>query len=59
MQRHTDMMIEIREKQLTLGIRCVAFLGVFVLIASLSRAFYLGWHKVGIILCIFISGLTY
>lgn len=38
-----DLMNEIREKQLTRGIRYLAVLGFFGLMASLSRMFTVGW----------------
>jgi signal transduction histidine kinase/CheY-like chemotaxis protein len=41
-----DVINEIREKQLTRGIRYLAILGFFALMASLSRAFYVGWQKI-------------
>ena len=39
-----DLMNDIREKQLTRGIRYVAILGILPLIVSISRAFYTGWN---------------
>jgi signal transduction histidine kinase len=38
-------MNDIHEEQLSRGIQCLTILGFFVLIASLSRAYFLGWHS--------------
>lgn len=46
MRNCLDMINEIREKQFSRGIQCLAILAFFVLIVSLSRAFTLGWHNV-------------
>lgn len=40
-----DVTNEIREKQLSRGIQCLTIFGLFVLMASLSRALSLGWHN--------------
>jgi signal transduction histidine kinase/CheY-like chemotaxis protein len=41
-----DVINEIREKQLTRGIRYLAVLGFFALMASLSRALSVGWQNI-------------
>lgn len=46
MQTCIDVINEIREKQLTRGIRYLAVLGFFALMVSLSRAFCVGWQKI-------------
>jgi len=46
MHKGLDLMNEIREKQLTRGIRYLAVLGFFGLIASLSRMFSVGWKDI-------------
>ncbi|MBN1627055.1 MAG: response regulator [Deltaproteobacteria bacterium] len=46
MHKGLDLMNEIREKQLTRGIRYLAVLGFFGLIASLSRMFSVGWQDI-------------
>jgi len=46
MNKGLDLMNEIREKQLTRGIRYLAVLGFFGLIASLSRMFSVGWQDI-------------
>ena len=40
-----DVMKDIREKQLTRVIQSLVFLGFILLIVSLSRALFLGWHN--------------
>ena len=62
MQNRYDVINEIREEQLTRGIQCMIIFGFFVLIASLSRAIYLGWHNlmyfhIGSYLLIFATAL--
>jgi signal transduction histidine kinase/ActR/RegA family two-component response regulator len=46
MHKDPDLINEIRERQLTRGIRYLSVLGFFALIASLSRAFDVGWQNV-------------
>jgi len=46
MNKGLDLMNEIRERQLTRGIRYAAVLGILPLIFSVSRAYYAGWHSV-------------
>jgi signal transduction histidine kinase/CheY-like chemotaxis protein len=46
MHKGLDLMNEIREKQLTRGIRYLAVLGFFGLIGSLSRMFAVGWKDI-------------
>lgn len=46
MHKGLDLINDIREKQLTRGIRYLSILGFFSLIASLSRAFSMGWQNV-------------
>jgi signal transduction histidine kinase/CheY-like chemotaxis protein len=46
MHNGIDVINEMREKQLTRGIRYLAILGFPALMASLSRAFYVGWQNI-------------
>jgi signal transduction histidine kinase/CheY-like chemotaxis protein len=46
MDKGLDLLNEIRERQLTRGIRYAAILGILPLLVSLSRAFYAGWQNV-------------
>jgi signal transduction histidine kinase/ActR/RegA family two-component response regulator len=61
MHKGLDLMNDIREKQLTRGIRYLSILGFFALIASLSRAFSVGWQNVmyvHIVLYILVLGIA-
>jgi signal transduction histidine kinase/CheY-like chemotaxis protein len=45
MGKAIDVMKDIREEQLTRVIQSLVFLGFIILIASISRSLFLGWHK--------------
>jgi signal transduction histidine kinase/ActR/RegA family two-component response regulator len=46
MNKGLHLLNEIRERQLTRGIRYAAIFGIFPLLFSLSRSFYAGWQNV-------------
>ena len=45
MNKNVDVMKNIRYEQLTRVFRSLIFVGFFILIASLSRILYTGWHN--------------
>ena len=46
MHNTLDEIQAIRDKQLTWGFRAIAFIGLFALIISFSRAFDVGWQNI-------------